>query len=58
MRLIKNRLGIPGKVLNFQLNPQTLVLTDKTLGTEDVETMAPDTMDIIKSVENTDFDML
>ena len=58
MRLIKNRLGIPGKVLNFQLNPQTLVLTDKTLGTEDVETMAPDTMDIIKSVETTDFDAL
>lgn len=58
MRLIKNRLGIPGKVLNFQLNPQTLVLTDKTLGTEDVETMAPDTLDIIKTVENTDFNAL
>lgn len=58
MRLIKNRLGIPGKVLNFQLNPQTLVLTDKTLGTEDVETMAPDTLDIIKTVENTDFNTL
>lgn len=30
MRIGKNRFGSPGKVIQFRLNPHSLVLTDQT----------------------------